>query len=77
MSYAGSIGSFMNGSGLETALQTIAKATRGHILVEFVLSTKLQQLLQDDEDGSSLLTSENMEQIENTYENVRTNKLMI
>ena len=64
MSFVGSIGSFMDGSGLETVLQTIygentvkhmlhgkaiARATRGYILVEAALTIKLQQFLCDDE----------------------------
>jgi hypothetical protein len=62
MSFAGSIGPLMDGSGLECALQTVygensvkhmlhgkanARATRGHILVEAALTLKLQQLATD------------------------------
>ena len=80
MSFAGSIGSFMNGSGLECALQTvygensvkhmlhgkaIARATRGHILVEAALTLKLQQLATDaDFELNDKLTPEELNEIE-------------
>lgn len=62
MSYAGSVGTLMGGSGLEAALQiiygeksvqhmlhgkAIARATLGHFLVEAALTMKLQDMLCD------------------------------
>ena len=81
MSFAGSIGSLMDGSGIEIALQTIygestvkhmlhekaiARATRGHILVESALMMKLQQLLSNEKmaDSFDKLTNEEMLEIE-------------
>ena len=80
MSFAGSIGSFMDGSGLECALQTvygensvkhmlygkaIARATRGHMLVEAALTIKLQQLATDaDLETYGKLTAEELNEIE-------------
>ena len=78
MSYTGSIGTLMDGSGLEAVLQTIygenpakhmlhgkaiVRATRGHILVEAALTIKLQNMLCDDEDGNPIITGNELKQI--------------
>ena len=86
MSYAGSIGSMMDGSGLEDALQTvygenavqhmlrgkaIAMAIRGHILVEAALTKKLQNMLCD----TSVITTDDLVQIEETCRKVEAGEL--
>ena len=68
MSLAGSIGNLMEGSGISDVLQcvygentvkhmlngkAIARAIRGHNLIESALNLKLQQMLLDDTDDPS------------------------
>ena len=82
MSFAGSIGSLMDGSGIESVLQTvygensvkhmlggkaIARALRGHILLESALTIKLQQMLfneGEEEKEYDTMTKVEIEEIE-------------
>ena len=81
MSFAGSIGSLMDGSGIESILQTvygentvkhmlggkaIARALRGHNLVETALTIKLKQMLFNKDEEEREYTTLTTREIEMT-----------
>ena len=57
MSFAGSLGFVMDGSGIESVFKTVyAKALRPHILLESALTIKLLQILFNDDKENTILT---------------------